>query len=56
LLLLVIIMTTLLCAAGKLEGQIVTNVLFAVVGFAGGMFSGKRSKADKGPTGNTSKR
>ena len=53
LLLLVVIMTSLLCVAGRLEGQIVTNILFAVVGFAGGMFSGKRSKAGKRTPGSS---
>ncbi|OUR65723.1 hypothetical protein A9Q79_01650 [Methylophaga sp. 42_25_T18] len=41
LILLVIIIAALLYAGGKLEGQVMANVLFAVFGFAGGLFTSK---------------
>ena len=41
LILLVVIMAALLYAGGKLEGQVMANVLFAVFGFAGGLFTSK---------------
>jgi hypothetical protein len=41
LLLTVVIFTALMLAAGKMEGQIVANIFFATVGFAGGLFTGK---------------
>jgi uncharacterized membrane protein len=41
LILLVVIISSLLYAAGKLDGQIMANVLFAVFGFAGGLFTSK---------------
>ena len=41
LILLVVIMAALLYADGKLEGQVMANVLFAVFGFAGGLFTSK---------------
>ena len=41
LLLLVVSVSTLLFAAGKLQGQVMANILFAVIGFAGGLFTGE---------------
>jgi uncharacterized membrane protein YoaT (DUF817 family) len=45
LLLLVVVLSALLFAAGKLEGQILTNILFAIIGFAGGLFTAKEPTA-----------
>jgi len=39
LIILVVTLAALLYAAGKLEGQVMANVLFAVFGFAGGLFT-----------------
>ena len=41
LLLLVVVITALLFAANKLEAQVIANIFFAVIGFAGGLFTGK---------------
>lgn len=41
LILLVVIIASLLFAAGKLDSQVMANVLFAVFGFAGGLFTSK---------------
>lgn len=41
LILVVIIVSSLMYSAGKLDGQIMANILFAVIGFAGGLFTGK---------------
>lgn len=41
LIVLAVVISALLYAAGKLDGQIMANVLFAVIGFAGGLFTGK---------------
>ena len=41
LILLVLTISALLYSSGKLEGQIMANVLFAVFGFAGGLFTSK---------------
>ena len=41
LILLVVVIAALLYAGGKLEGQVMANVLFAVFGFAGGLFTSK---------------
>jgi len=41
LVLLVVTISGLLYAGGKLEGQVMANVLFAVFGFAGGLFTSK---------------
>jgi hypothetical protein len=48
LLLLVVIVTALLFAAGKLEAQVVANIFFAVIGFAGGLFTGREPVAQPG--------
>lgn len=40
LLLLVLVVSALLFAAGRLEGQVLANILFAIIGFAGGLFTG----------------
>jgi len=48
LMLLVVIVTALFFAAGKLEAPVVANILFAVVGFAGGLFTGKDVENSKG--------
>jgi hypothetical protein len=42
-LLLVVVVTALLFVAGKLEAQVVANIFFAVIGFAGGLFTGRDS-------------
>ena len=39
LLLLVLIISGLLFAADKLPGQVLANIFFAIVGFAGGLFT-----------------
>ncbi|GAA0567362.1 hypothetical protein ACFQH5_15615 [Halomonas salifodinae] len=44
LIILVIVISSLLYAAGKLEGQVMANVLFAVFGFAGGLFTSKNGE------------
>lgn len=41
LVILVVTVSGLLYAGGKLEGQVMANVLFAVFGFAGGLFTSK---------------
>ncbi len=41
LIILVLIVSALMYAGGKLEGQVMANVLFAVFGFAGGLFTSK---------------
>lgn len=41
LILLVLVISSLCYSAGKLEGQVMANVLFAVFGFAGGLFTSK---------------
>jgi hypothetical protein len=43
LLLVVVIVSGLLYAAGKLDGQVLANIFFAVIGFAGGLFTSKQS-------------
>ncbi len=43
LIILVVTISALLYAGGKLEGQVMANVLFAVFGFAGGLFTSKNS-------------
>ncbi|MEW5746757.1 MAG: hypothetical protein AB1805_15110 [Nitrospirota bacterium] len=48
LLLLVIVVSSLFYASGKLDAQVFANILFAVIGFAGGLFTGK----EKEPTTN----
>ncbi len=50
LLLLVVIMSSLLYAADKLDGQVLANIFFAVIGFAGGLFTGKESGSSNGTT------
>jgi len=48
LLLLVVIVSSLLFAADKLDGQVLANIFFAVIGFAGGLFTGKESGSSNG--------
>lgn len=50
LLLLIVIMSTLLFAADRLEGQVLANIFFAVVGFAAGLFTGKETDTSKKPS------
>lgn len=45
LLLLVVTVSALLFSGGKLDAQILANVLFAVIGFAGGLFTCKECEA-----------
>ncbi|MEW8252424.1 MAG: hypothetical protein AB2599_08100 [Candidatus Thiodiazotropha sp.] len=44
LILVALIVSSLMFSAGKLDGQIMANVLFAVIGFAGGLFTGKEQQ------------
>ena len=46
LLLLVVIISGLFYAAGKMEAQLLSNIFFAVIGFAGGLFT-KEKSADR---------
>jgi uncharacterized protein YebE (UPF0316 family) len=48
LLLLVVIVSSLLFAADKLDGQVLANIFFAVIGFSGGLFTGKESGSSNG--------
>jgi hypothetical protein len=50
LLLLVIVISSLLFAADKLDGQVLANIFFAVIGFAGGLFTGKESGSSDSTT------
>ena len=49
LLVLVVVVSALLYAAGKLDGQVLANIFFAVIGFAGGLFTGKESGTPNKP-------
>jgi hypothetical protein len=44
LMLLIIILTALFFAAGKIQAEFLSNVIFAVIGFAGGLFTTKNEK------------
>lgn len=48
LLLLIVILSSLLFAADKLDGQVLANIFFAVIGFAGGLFTGKEPNSFNG--------
>lgn len=41
LLVLALIISALFFTAGRLDGQFMANILFAIIGFAGGLFTGK---------------
>jgi len=43
LILIVVIISSLMYSAEKLDSQIMANILFAVIGFAGGLFTGKEN-------------
>ena len=47
LLLLVVVVSAILFAAGKLDAHIMANIFFAVIGFAGGLFTGPRSQRNR---------
>lgn len=50
LLILVLVFSTLLYASGKIGDQVLANLLFAVVGFAGGLFSSRdKSEPNENP-------
>jgi len=44
LIIIVVTISSLLYAGGKLDGNVIANVLFAVFGFAGGLFTSKNGK------------
>lgn len=44
LILIVVVVASLMYSSGKLEGHVMANLLFAVVGFAGGLFTGKEQE------------
>lgn len=43
LLILVVTLSALLYVGGKIESETMANIIFAVFGFAGGLFTGKNS-------------
>lgn len=43
LLILVVTISALLYVGGKIEGETMANIIFAVFGFAGGLFTGKNN-------------
>ncbi|GIK25487.1 MAG: hypothetical protein BroJett006_17330 [Betaproteobacteria bacterium] len=47
LLTLVLLVTALFLAAGKIESAVFANIAFAVAGFAGGLITGKHQSAPK---------
>ncbi len=47
LLLLVLTISALLYSSGKLEPQILVNILFAIIGFAGGLFTHNKNAKDQ---------
>lgn len=51
LILLAVVISALLYAAGKLDGQIMANLMFAVIGFAGGLFTGKEQSSSSNGNG-----
>ena len=48
LLILVLMIASLLYSNGKLSDQVLTNLLFAIIGFAGGLFTSKDSTEPNG--------
>ncbi len=44
LILVALVLASLFYAAGRLEAQYFANIIFAVIGFAGGLFTGKEEK------------
>lgn len=49
LLLLVVIISSLLYAANRLDSQTLANIFFAIVGFAGGLFTGRCENSSDSP-------
>lgn len=46
LIILAVVISALLYSAGKLEGQVMANLFFAVIGFAGGLFTGNEKPSN----------
>ncbi len=44
LIIIVVTLASLMYSAGKLDGQVTANILFAVFGFAGGLFTSKNGE------------
>ena len=49
LLVLVVVVSGLLNAANRLDSQVLANIFFAVIGFAGGLFTSKECKEAQTP-------
>jgi CHASE2 domain-containing sensor protein len=47
-----LIVSSLMFSAGKLDGQIMANIFFAVIGFAGGLFTANEQKSTSANTEN----
>ncbi len=47
LIILALTLSALLYAGGKLDGQIMANILFAVIGFSGGLFTNNYDDSNK---------
>lgn len=46
LLILVVVFSGLFFSSGKIDSQVVANLLFAIIGFSGGLFAGKGVPGD----------
>ncbi len=44
LILVALIVSSLMFSAGKFDGQLMANIIFAVIGFAGGLFTSNEQK------------
>ena len=47
LILFIVIISSLMFAVGKLEESVIANIFFAVIGFAGGLFTNKEKNTDR---------
>ncbi|MBF0378025.1 MAG: hypothetical protein HQK72_11155 [Desulfamplus sp.] len=46
LILIALVVSSLMYAADKLDAQIMANIIFAIIGFAGGLFTGKEKPSE----------
>jgi len=50
LMILVFIISSLMFSAGKFDAQVMANIVFSVIGFAGGLFTGKEKSSNNSET------
>lgn len=55
LLIIILFLSAFLCAIDKIEGKVLSNLFFSIIGFAGGLFTAEKGKENENKNGKRNK-